>query len=246
MYKDESAVLQYAQGKAPYSVPPHHRFDASCRSRTRVDLYIRTYCKSRNIQIRIPLSDSICNSDQTPTPDHMLPITCYQSLPVSRPKINRLTSPHIVHNLLDAPGLVLVARRVVGLERSLVLHVDALLHALGALVVVLICVCLRVVRPHPLGQLGLRAARVELDFVPVGVLEKLGVGEAEFLGAGVADETVVGQYVVRVGMKVRAYRKRMWTRTDWGMLSLPPICRHDAIEMASSMACVAPLPEAGR
>jgi hypothetical protein len=69
MYKDEPAVLQYAQGKAPYSVPPHHRFDASCRSRTRVDLYIRTYCKTRNfqIQIQIPLSYPIYDSNQTPT-----------------------------------------------------------------------------------------------------------------------------------------------------------------------------------
>jgi hypothetical protein len=45
------------------------------------------------------------------------------------------------------------------------------------------------VAPHPLGQLGRGAAGVELDLVPVGVLKELGVGEAEFLGARVADET---------------------------------------------------------
>jgi len=42
------------------------------------------------------------------------------------------------------------------------------------------------------------------------------------------------------------YRKRMWARTDCGIFSLPPICRHEARLMASSMAWVAPLPDAGR
>lgn len=42
--------------------------------------------------------------------------------------------------------------------------------------------------PHPLGELGGGAAGVKLDFGPVGLLEELGVGEAEFLGAGVAGE----------------------------------------------------------
>lgn len=54
--------------------------------------------------------------------------------------------------------------------------------------VVLICVGLRVVRPNPLGQLWCSAAWVELDLVPVGVLEKFGVREAKLLRAGVADE----------------------------------------------------------
>jgi hypothetical protein len=46
------------------------------------------------------------------------------------------------------------------------------------------------VRPHPLGQFRSSAAWVELDFVPVGVLEKFGVGEAEFLSTRIADEAV--------------------------------------------------------
>ena len=46
--------------------------------------------------------------------------------------------------------------------------------------------------PDPLGEFGLRAARVEFDFVPVGVLKEFGVGEAEFLGAGIADESTLG------------------------------------------------------
>lgn len=51
--------------------------------------------------------------------------------------------------------------------------------------------------PDPFGELGLRAARVEFDFVPVCVLEEFGVGEAEFLGTGVADETVCGGEFVK-------------------------------------------------
>ena len=43
-------------------------------------------------------------------------------------------------------------------------------------------------RPDPFGELGGGATWVEFDFVPVCVLEEFGVGEAEFLGAGVADE----------------------------------------------------------
>jgi CelD/BcsL family acetyltransferase involved in cellulose biosynthesis len=46
------------------------------------------------------------------------------------------------------------------------------------------------VAPDPFGELGLRAAGVELDFVPVSVLEEFGVGEAEFLGARVSDESM--------------------------------------------------------
>jgi hypothetical protein len=118
-------------------------------------------------------------------------------LPISRTKINRLASAHILHNLLNAPGLILVTLGVVGLERSLVCHVDALLQALGAQSVVFVGVGFGVVRPHPFGELGCGAARVELDFVPVGVLEEFGVGEAELLGARIADEAALCEYSIR-------------------------------------------------
>lgn len=48
--------------------------------------------------------------------------------------------------------------------------------------------------PDPFGQLGLRAARIKLDLVPVCVLQEFSVGEAELLGAGIANEAVRGQY----------------------------------------------------
>jgi hypothetical protein len=37
-------------------------------------------------------------------------------LPISRTQINRLASAHIVHDLLNAPRLILVALGVIGLE----------------------------------------------------------------------------------------------------------------------------------
>jgi hypothetical protein len=119
-------------------------------------------------------------------------------LPISWTKVNRLASAHILHNILNAPGLVLIALGIVWLESSLICHVDTLLQALGAESVVLIGVGFGIVRPHPLGELGCGAARVELDFVPVGVLQKFGVGEAEFLSAGVADEAVLCELKERV------------------------------------------------
>jgi hypothetical protein len=100
------------------------------------------------------------------------------SLPVSGAQVEGLAGTHVVHDLLDAPGLVLVALGVIGLEGLFVFHVDALLQALGALGVVLVRIGFWVVAPHPLGKLGLRTARIELDFVPVSVLEKFGVGKA--------------------------------------------------------------------
>lgn len=120
-----------------------------------------------------------------------MPFSCPCLLPVTSSKINRLTRPHVIHDLLDAPRLVLVALGVVGLELVFILHVNALLQRLRALLVVLVYVGLRVVRPNPLGELGSGTARVKLDLVPVGVLEEFGVGEAELLGAGVTDEAVI-------------------------------------------------------
>lgn len=110
-------------------------------------------------------------------------------LPVTRAQFHWPTRTHVIHDLLDTPGLVLVALGVVGLELVLILHVDALFETLCALLVVLVCVRLGIVAPYPLGQLRGGTTRVKLDLVPVGVLEELGIGEAEFLGAGVADET---------------------------------------------------------
>jgi hypothetical protein len=104
-------------------------------------------------------------------------------LPIPGSQINGLTGAHVVHNLLDAPGLVLVAPGVVGLERIFIFHVDTFLHAFCALGVVLVGVGFWVVAPNPLGKLGLRTAGIELDFVPVGVLEKFSVGKAELLCA---------------------------------------------------------------
>jgi hypothetical protein len=65
------------------------------------------------------------------------------------------------------------------------------------LCVIFISVSLRVVRPDPFREFGSGATRVELDFVPVGVLQEFGVGEAQLLGAGVADEPVMFEYEVK-------------------------------------------------
>jgi len=110
--------------------------------------------------------------------------------PVTSSKINRHARPHVVHDLLNAPWLVFVALRVVRLKFVFILHVNALLQRLRTLLVVLIYVGLGVVRPNPFGQFGSSATGIKLDLVPVGVLEKFSVGEAELLGTGVADKAI--------------------------------------------------------
>ena len=114
--------------------------------------------------------------------------TC--SLPVPWTQINGLSGPHILHDILNTPGLVLVPARIVRLKRILIPHVHALLQTLCRFLVVFVRVGFRVVRPDPFGQFRGCTAGVELDFVPVGVLQELGVGEAEFLGTGVSNESL--------------------------------------------------------
>lgn len=126
-------------------------------------------------------------------------------LPVTRPQINRLARPHIFHDLLDAPWLVSVTLGIIRLKARLVLHLNTLLDAGHSLLIVLVRVGLGVVRPHPFGKFGCGAARIQFNLVPVGVLEKFGVGEPELLGARVSDEPVsslVFQHVSRVDLRL--------------------------------------------
>lgn len=117
----------------------------------------------------------------------------YYLLPVTRTKINSIASSHVIHNLLDAPGLILVALWIIGFKLVFIPHVDALAEGLGALIVVFIRIGFRVMGPHPLGQFGGCTPGVDLDLVPVGVLEQLGIGEAEFLRARIANEAKLGE-----------------------------------------------------
>ena len=60
--------------------------------------------------------------------------------------------------------------------------------------------------PDPFGQAGRRLAWVDLDLGPVGFLEELGVGEADFLGAGGAGESVeidgqLSTHCVKIGIR---------------------------------------------
>jgi len=112
------------------------------------------------------------------------------SVPVAWSKVDRDVIAHAVHDPVNGPRLVLVAWRVVRWDARLV-EANVLVHGLDVLGVVLVGVWFRVVLPHPLRVLRLRATRVELDLGPVGVLKELGIGEANLLGAGVADETML-------------------------------------------------------
>lgn len=91
-------------------------------------------------------------------------------IPVALSKINRYAMAHILHNLLNRPRLIFVARREVRGDITLVKG-NALVHRLDILGVVLIRVDLRVMLPHPLRVLGLSSARVDLDLIPIGVLQ---------------------------------------------------------------------------
>ena len=109
-------------------------------------------------------------------------------LPIASTEITGLVSPHIFHDLLDVPGLVLVTLRIIWFVAIFVSHVDTLLDAFGGLVVVLVCICLWVMRPYPFWQFRGSATWVQLHLVPVGVLEKFGIGETELLRTRIADE----------------------------------------------------------
>lgn len=109
-------------------------------------------------------------------------------VPVTSTEVDWLAGTHVLHDLLNVPWLVLVAWWVVWRELVLVLHLDALLLRLNGEVVVLVDILLWVVAPDPLWQTWGGTARVELYFLPVGVLEELGVGETKLLSACVTDE----------------------------------------------------------
>jgi hypothetical protein len=117
-------------------------------------------------------------------------------IPVTGTELDRSALSHGIHNLVNVPWLVTVARGVVGRYALVVLVSDTLLHAIDNVVVVGVHVVLGIVAPDPLGELGGSETGVELDFLPVGVLEELCVAEAELLCARVTDETrvMLGMY----------------------------------------------------
>jgi hypothetical protein len=110
-------------------------------------------------------------------------------IPVTSTELDRSALSHGLHDLVNVPWLVTVARRVVGRYTLVVLVSDTLLHAINDVIIVGVHVVLGIVAPDPLGELGGSKAGVKLDFLPVGVLEELCVAEAELLCARVADET---------------------------------------------------------
>jgi hypothetical protein len=112
-------------------------------------------------------------------------------IPLPRAKVKLLFFLHVRYDIVNAPRLILIARGVIGWQFLYVRSVRCpIIDRFDSYIVVLICVCLRIVLEDPRWQLRLCAARVELDLAPVGILEKFGIGEAQFLGAGCADEAV--------------------------------------------------------
>ena len=157
-------------------------------------------------------------------------------IPVTGTELDGSARSHGIHDLVDVPWLVTVARRVVGRYALVVLVSDTLLHAIDNVVVVGVHVVLGIVAPDPGGELGSGEAGVELYFLPVGVLEKLCVAEAKLLCARVADETVWMLdrcYDLHVCV---TYRTLTWARVASSMWSLPASCRAEAMVTASSMA----------
>lgn len=112
-------------------------------------------------------------------------------IPVTGTELNRSAVSHGIHDLVNVPWLVTVARRVVGRYTLVVLVSDTLLHTIDNVVVVGVHVVFGIVTPDPAGELGGSEAGVELYFLPVSVLQELCVAEAELLCARVADETMV-------------------------------------------------------
>lgn len=63
----------------------------------------------------------------TQPPGMTAPAPPKHSRPVSRAQVNRLALPHIIHDLLNVPRLVLVARRIVRWDAVIVFEWDTLL-----------------------------------------------------------------------------------------------------------------------
>lgn len=115
-------------------------------------------------------------------------------VPVPTTQIKLLRFFHVRHDIVNAPRLELISRRVVGRQIFSIAQVlCAVLDGLHTLLVVLICVDFGVMLEYPGWQLGLSTTRIELDLAPVGVLEKFGVGEAELLSARCTHETKISQ-----------------------------------------------------
>jgi len=112
------------------------------------------------------------------------------SKPLPSPQINLSPRLQILHNLINAPRLKLVPLRIVRRDTLVILHPDTILKVLNTLLIILVRKPLGVVFPDPFGQARRGLARVDFDLSPVGLLEELGVGEADFLGAGGAGESV--------------------------------------------------------
>jgi hypothetical protein len=116
------------------------------------------------------------------------PSTLSKPLPI--PQINLPPFLQISHNLINAPRLKLIPFRIIRRNTLVVLHPNTILEVLDTLLVVAMRVPFGVVLPDPLGQARRRLAWVDFDLSPVGFLQQLGVGEADFLGAGGAGESV--------------------------------------------------------
>jgi len=126
-------------------------------------------------------------TNNQPLDHHRQHYSHHSLIPISRSQIHTNPLPHTIHNMINIPRLPLIPRRIVGLDPGLIKG-NTFLHRLHVLGVVLVGVHLWVMVPDPARVLGLREAWVQLHFAPVGFLQELGVGEADFLGAGVAEE----------------------------------------------------------
>lgn len=115
---------------------------------------------------------------------------CNRLEPLSSPQINLPPLLQIRHDLIDAPRLKFVPLRIVWWDALIIFHPDAFLKTLDNLLVILVREALRVVFPNPLGQAWRRLARIDFHLRPVGLLEKLGVGETDLLGARGAGKSI--------------------------------------------------------
>lgn len=120
---------------------------------------------------------------------YLLQASSATSKPISSPQINLLPFVEILHDVVNAPGLILVSLRIVRRNTVVVFDPESILHCFDALLVVLMREGLSIVLPDPLRQARRRLSRVNLDLCPISLLEKLCVGESDLLSAGGASES---------------------------------------------------------
>ena len=106
---------------------------------------------------------------------------CQPLRPVTGPQVKLPTIPHVIHDLINAPGRILVSGWVIWWYTVVILKRYSHLERFYNLVVILVCIQLGVVIVDPLWLTRVCSTWIKLDLVPYGILKQLSIREAKLL-----------------------------------------------------------------